>query len=216
MTITSAILEFLVLGCLWSCGFLAATFILVGGSSGSWPQVNLEGAEVVVTLLGIPVIYAIGVILQAATWRFWYKEVHRKALQREIEGSHSDVYHNLAKDLNMTLETGKDLGRLLDVLRWKLLGAAQSESAQQYLIQFHLYRVLYGSIPPFIFLGVILALGTRVASRMGSWSLALTFSITAIFSILLAAVAFTGADHRRSRTWKHLVFAVHAKRPPLT
>src|SRR5215468_9479711 len=99
VTITSAILEFLVIGCLWICVFLLAILILLAGYSGSWPQVNLGNSQAVITLLGIPLAYAVGVVLQAATWRFWYKRIHRKALRREMASSHKEAYQRMAEIL---------------------------------------------------------------------------------------------------------------------
>ena len=175
-----------------------------------------------VTLLGIPVAYAVGVVLQAATWLLWYKRVHRRALDREMAGRRKEAYQRLAEELELRgvkigldrehLETGHDLGGLLDALRWELLASAHSEPAQQYLIQFHLYRILYGSIPPLLFLSVTLTLGIWVAWRIGSGSLAVAFGGAALFSSLLTVLAFAGAAHRRSRTWKYLAFGVQAQR----
>jgi hypothetical protein len=221
VTITSAILEFLVIGCLWICVFVLAILILLAGYSGSWPLVNLENSEAVITLLGIPLAYAVGVVLQAATWRFWYKRIHRKALRREMASSHKEAYQRLAQILKSRgvkiglekdlIETGSDLGGLLDVLRWELLTSPQSEPAKQYLVQFHLYRILYGSIPPLFSLSLILSIGIWASWRIGSRALGFAFAVAALLSLLLTILALAGAAHRRSRTWKYLVFGVQAQ-----
>jgi hypothetical protein len=182
-----------------------------------------------ITLLGIPVAYAVGVVLQAATWHFWYKRIHRKALRREMAGSHRAAYQRLADNLkargvkigleNDLIETGSDLGGLLDVLRWELLTSTQSEPAKQYLVQFHLYRILYGSIPPLFLLSLLFSIGIWASWRIGSRSLGLAFGVAALLSSLLTILALAGAAHRRSRTWKYLVFGVQAQtagRPPGT
>ena len=223
MIITSAILEFFVLGCLWICAFLLATFILMAGWSGVWPQLDLGDAQPLVTLVGIPVTYAVGVVLQAATWRFFYKRVHSAALEREVNGSHREAYVRLADEFRRRgveiglnkgeLKTGKHLGGLHDALRWELLASSQSGPAQQYLIQFHLYRILYGSIPPLFFISVVLTFGISwFALRTGSGALVLAFVLAALFSWVLTVLAFFGAAHRRARTWKFLVFGVQAQR----
>jgi hypothetical protein len=252
VTITSAILEFLVLGCLWICVFLVIAIVAIGALTGSWPRIDLEGLQPAITFLGIPVAYCVGVVLQAATWHFWYKRLHRKALDREmapalpkgkleqfwykllrrkpsspaIDGGgernarHKAAYQRLADSLRNRgletglkddLQTGRDLGGLLDVLRWELLASPQSEPAKQYLVQFHLYRILYGSIPPLFVLGITLGIGFLVALRLAGRSAALAFIIGAVLALSLSMLAFAGASHRRSRTWKYLVFGVQAQ-----
>lgn len=220
MTVTSAILEFLVLGCLWLLVFLVAIFVAVAGWSGTWPEVALGGSNALWSLLGIPVAYAVGVVLQAATWVLWYKRVHRKALAAEVGSRHRAAYQRLADALKARgvaiglpdgrLERGEDLGGLLDVLRWELLMSPRTEAAHQYLVQFHLYRVLYGSVLPYFALSLLLATGALTAGGTGPAWLAPAFTLAALFSLILALMAWKGAAHRRSRTWKYLVFGAQA------
>jgi hypothetical protein len=151
----------------------------------------------------------------------WYKRIHHNALKDELE-AHRAAYQRLAEASRARgltvglskerLEEADDLGGLLDVLRWELLTSPRSEPAQQYLVQFHLYRILYGSIPPLLLLSVVLGAGIWVAFRVSGSSVAFAFGMMTVVSSLLTVLAFTGAKHRRARTWKYLVFGVQALR----
>lgn len=221
MAVTAALLEFVVIGSAWaSLGWaLLALAPRIGLAPFPFDGLPIAGTESTVWIL-LPGIYAVGIITQTLTWRWWYMpRVHRPDLNKELEShrkcdyaalfdtmkNHGYTIPGLSRDLS-ALQDGTDLARFLDALRWELFACPAQEPARQYLLQFHLYRISYGILPP-LFVGLVVSPIAWIAPRANE-STAASVGAGCLVSGLLA-VMFVGArisaTHRRRRTWKYLV-----------
>jgi hypothetical protein len=216
MMITTAILEFLVIGSLWIAAILVALGICLDVPS-LLPLPESSDVRVLLSLVSLPFAYLLGVIAQGVTWRSWYlKRHHYPALHEELHGPHGSEYQVIYEAMRIrrrpltglssateALSGGRQLGALLDLLRVELLHGERAELGRQYQVQFHLYRLLYGSIPPLLALSVLLlAAAILVLLHRGQgWAILLLGSS---INLLAGCFAFQAAAHRRKRLWKYL------------
>ncbi len=227
MTVTTAILEFLVIGSRW-VATIAAVLVIVPLAAGSQLPLDklpdMPDMDFLLAVITVPITYLFGVISQAVTWRHWYlPKVHLPSLAEELVGEQEASYQAVYRELRKrefplgtvkfekeVLESPKDLARMLDFLRWELMRWSHEEPAKQYLVQFHLYRLVYGSIPAAVGFALVLVLGTAVALVEADPAHALLFAIGAAISAVLARLAYLAAAHRRRRLWKYLMLSFNS------
>ena len=221
MTVTATILEFLVIGSLWAAVIAVALVVVASMVGLQLPVGKIPDFDFLLAVITVPITYLLGVISQAVTWRYWYlPKVHFPSLAEELAGRQAAAYQAVYRELRKrgyplggvkfegeTLETAKDLGRMLDILRWELMRWSHEEPGKQYLVQFHLYRLIYGSIPAMAMLSVVLLSGMGSMFASGEPAVSLFFAVGAALSATLARLAYVAAAHRRGRLWKYLMLS---------
>src|SRR2546423_11949043 len=97
MVITTAILEFFVTGAMWVMVLLTALFLFARDDVIRILESDAaRNAGFVPALLGIPIIYIIGVIFQAVTWKYYRRWIHQPALQKEQKSQRAERYNAVA------------------------------------------------------------------------------------------------------------------------